>query len=134
MLWVPIAGHVQKEEALRAGVASHQERPPLVEPTIAACTARAHTPFDLQRVVPRFGNSADKSSIPPISVPSFNVFLFVSHIGYLVVIKYVEKVYFKNLTVNTANLYLDKRYLKIVRKSSIRKSVRNSFPIYILLT
>ena len=75
VLWMPIPSHVQEEEALRAGVATDQQRPSLVEPTIPAGATRAHAPFDLQCVVTRFGNPADKSPIPPISVPYFIYFL-----------------------------------------------------------
>ena len=71
IIWVPIASHVQKEETLRARVATRQERPPVVEPTIPAGATRPHTPFDLERVVPRFGDATDKSAVPPISIPSF---------------------------------------------------------------
>ena len=70
VLWVPVPGHVQKEETLRARVATRQERPPVVEPPVTTCATRPHTPFDLERVVPRFGDATDKSAVPPVAVPS----------------------------------------------------------------
>ena len=71
VLWVPIACHVQKEQALRTGVATHQDRPAIVEPTIAACTARAHTPFDLEAMAASFRNAPHQGPIPFVTKASF---------------------------------------------------------------
>ena len=70
VLWMPITCHVQKEEALGTRVATHQERPPLVKPTIPTGATSPHTPLDFERVVARFGDAADERPVPPVAVPS----------------------------------------------------------------